>query len=153
MLSIHGKQSNETMSLGDAIGRLIEDSFFLPDAFVSYWRGTGIVPLDVYEDGNNLVIKAALPGIKPEDLNIEVRDNVLTISGETKENVEQKGKGYLLNERRSGQFKRTVTLPYDVDADKAEAEYEDGVLTLTLPKAEAAEGKKISLKPKVEAAK
>jgi HSP20 family protein len=146
-------KTNELVTLGDAIGRLIEDSLIWPLALTSHFTGSGTIPLDVYEEGNNLVVKASLPGIKPEDLNIEVRENVLTVSGETKLETERKGKDFLLNERRYGQFRRSVALPYDIKVDKVEAEFEDGILTLTLPKAETTKGKKISVKQKAKADK
>ena len=93
-----------------------------------------------------MLVKASLPGIKPEDLNIEVRDNVLIISGETKLETERKEENYFLNERRYGQFRRSVALPYAVKVEQAEAEIKDGILTLTLPKGEEAKPRHISVK-------
>ncbi len=145
------KPSNELASLKDALGRLITDSVLGPLAIPSLLTGTGVVLLDVYEQGNNLIIKASLPGIKPEDLNIEACENVLIISGQTKRGKERKEEDYFINERRSGQFRRSVPLPYDIEVDKVEAEFEDGTLTLTLPKAETAKGKMISVTPKAKA--
>ncbi len=135
------------------MGRLVEDSLYLPNAMVDRLTGDGLVLLDMVENDTNIVIKASLPGIKPEDLNIEVRENVLTISGETKKEIDRKGGDYLLSERHSGQVRRSVTLPCDVKADRAEAEFEDGTLTLTLPKAETARGKRITVKTKAKAEK
>ncbi len=150
MSVLNKKQSNELVSLRDAMSHLVDDSFYLPRTLVDLWTGDQMVPLDMYEENNNLVVKASLPaGIKPEDVNIEVKENVLTISGETKEEVTRKESTYLLNERRFGQFRRSVPLPYEVKVEKAEAEFENGTLILTLPKAVTAHAKKISVKPKV----
>jgi len=149
MSILNRKQSNEMVSLRDAMDRLVEDSFLLPRTMLDLWTGDGSILLDMYEENNNLVVKASLPGLKPEDLNIEVQDDVLTISGKTNEEVNRKESGYFLNERRSGQFRRSVTLPYEVKADKAEAVFENGILTLTLPKVGTTQSKKITVKPKV----
>ena len=153
MATLPKKQSSNLMSLRDAMNRLVDDSVYLPLALLDHLTGDGSILLDMYEENNNLVVKASLPGVKPEDLNIEVVDNILTISGKAHEEVSRKEGDYLLNERRSGQFQRSVALPYDVKVDRAEADFEDGILTLTLPKAESAKVKKISVKSKVKAEK
>ncbi len=150
MSIIPKKQSNELVSLKDVVSRLVEDSFFLPQALLAYWNGDRTIPLDVYEEGNHLVVKATLPGIKAEDLNIEAHENILSISGQIQHETERKEEDYFLNERRYGQFRRSVVLPYDVKVDQVEAEFEDGILTLTLPKVEATKGKKVSIKAKAE---
>jgi HSP20 family protein len=137
--------------LKETLERLIGDSFILPLALPAFWAA-GTIPLDIYEEGNNLVVKALLPpGIKPEDLDIEVDENVLMISGEIKLEMLRKRENYFLNERRYGQVRRSVTLPYDVKVDQVEARLKVGILTLTLPKAETTKGKKIALKPEVKA--
>ena len=153
MSSLRMKPSNELVSLRDAMSRLVEDSFLLPLALPAHWSNSGVIPLEVFEEGNSLVVKASLPGIKPEDLNIEIRDNILMISGETRRETERKEEDYFLNERRYGQFRRSLALPYDVKVDKVNAGFEDGILTLTLPKTEATKGKKISVKPKTRVEK
>jgi HSP20 family protein len=142
---------NELVSLKDAMGRLIEDSFYMPHALFDAWNSSGTMPLDMYEDDDTLVVKASLPGVKPEDLNIEVRGNILTISGESRQEMERREDKFYLNERRSGQFRRSLPLPYEVKVDRIEAEFEDGVLTMTLPKAETAKVKKISVKTQTKA--
>ncbi len=147
------KPSNETVSLKNVVSRLVEDSFFLPQALLAYWNGDRTIPLDVYEEDDNLMIKASLPGIKAEDLHIEVHRDVLTISGQTQQETKRKEEDYILNERHYGQFKRSVVLPYNVQVDQVEAEFEDGILTLILPKMVATKGKKVSIKPKVKAEK
>jgi HSP20 family protein len=94
------------------------------------------------------VVKMWLPGVKPEDIQVSVTNGVLTIRGEVKEEKEEKEKTYHLRERRYGSFSRSVSLPNDVSADKADADFENGVLTLTLPKAEEAKAKTITVKAK-----
>jgi HSP20 family protein len=142
------KPRNEMMSLRDAMNRMFDDSFFWPQDWLAPMEGAQSIPLDIYEEGDNLVVKASLPGMKPEDLSIEVSNNILNITGETKEEQERKEKGYHLKERRYGQVRRSVSLPYDVKVDKANAEFENGILTLTLPKTEVTKAKKIEVKVK-----
>jgi HSP20 family protein len=130
--------------------RLFEESFFLPRSWKAPWTAEmGAIPLDVYEEGDNLMVKASVPGVKPNELNVQIEGDVLTISGETKQEKERKEKAYHLREHRYGRFTRSVTLPCPVMVDKAEAVFEDGMLTLTVPKAaEEARGKKIPIKTK-----
>ncbi len=108
--------------------------------------------LDVAEEENKYIVKASVPGVKPEEMEITVSDNVLTIRGEMKEDKEIKEENYHLRERRFGSFMRSVTLPAAVDAEHIEAINENGVLTLTLPKSEAVKPKKIEVKKMVTAA-
>lgn len=105
--------------------------------------------LDVAEDDAAYVVKASLPGVDPEHVDITLTDNVLTIKGETKAEHDIEEKDYHVRERRSGSFMRSVTLPMTVDADKVEATYENGILTLRLPKSETAKPKRIAVKPTV----
>lgn len=102
------------------------------------------MPLDVIEKDDEYLVKASLPGIKPEDLDITYQSNTLSIQGETTEEEKHEDARYHLQERRFGRFSRSVTLP-DVDADKIEAEYHDGVLTLHLPKSEEVKPKRIQI--------
>jgi len=152
MFTTRGKQNNEIVSLRDAVDRMLAESFILPHTLLAHSVGAEFIPLDIYEEANDLVIKAPVPGVKPEDLNIEVRDGVLIISGETKQEKERKEEDYHLHEQRYGRFARSVILPCAVKVDKAKAEFEDGVLTLTLPKVEAAKGKKIVVTAKEKTA-
>ena len=97
--------------------------------------------MDAYEEGDNLVVRASLPGVNPEDIDVTVEDRVLTISGSTKVDEERDENGYLLRERRTGSFYRTVRLPETVDANIGQPHYEHGILTITLPKVEAKKAK------------
>lgn len=101
--------------------------------------------LDVYEDKDNFVVKAELPGLKKEDIEVSLHDGSLSISGERKtESKHEEGEVYRA-ERFFGRFQRTVTVPTAVAADKVKAAYNDGVLTITLPKTEEAKPKKIDV--------
>jgi HSP20 family protein len=95
-----------------------------------------------------MVMKAALPGLKPEDVNIDITGETLTIKGEGKAEQEVKRKDYLYQGRRYGAFSRSVVLPSGLKPDKAEATMEDGILTLTIPKAEEVKPKAIKVKAK-----
>ena len=108
--------------------------------------GAWSLPLDVSEDADNYVVKASVPGINPDDIEITLTDNVLTIKGENKEENESKESNWHVRERRYGSFVRSVALPAPVNADKVEATNEHGVLTLRLPKTEAVKPKKIAVK-------
>ena len=93
--------------------------------------------MDVFEEDGNLMIRAELPGVKQEDVDIPVHDRVLTISGQRREETETERGGYHVRERRRGAFSRSVMLPQDVDEDRIRARYEDGVLEVTVEGAAA----------------
>lgn len=112
------------------------------------WRGFDWMALDMYQTNDEVVVKAVLPGVKPEDIHVSVANQVLTIRGEVKEEKVNEDATYHIRERRSGVITRSVQLPVEVDVDKAKAEYENGILTLTLPKAEEVRPKTISVKVK-----
>lgn len=104
--------------------------------------------VDMYETDECVVVKTAIPGIKAEDIDVSIVGDTLTIKSETKEEQEIKRENYLRRERRFGSACRTVTLPGGLLADKAEADYTDGVLTLTIPKAEEVKPKSIKVTAK-----
>jgi len=106
------------------------------------------LPLDVYQTDENIIVKASAPGIKADDLDISITGDTLTIQGETTQEIEDKGVQYYLRERRASSFSRTITLPTMVKAEEAKAEFEHGVLTLTLPKVEEVKPKTITVKAK-----
>ena len=134
----------EMVSLRDAMNSLLQESFVRPGSLPAN-GGPAMLPLDISENENEFVIKASLPGIKPEDVQITVHGDMVTIRGETKSEEEKKGEHYHLRERRFGQFQRTVRLSTPVVADKAQAQFDNGVLTLTLPKAEEAKPKQVKI--------
>lgn len=104
------------------------------------------VPLDVVEEGDKLVVHASMPGIRPEDIQVSIEDNVLTIKGETRSEGEQQEANYLMRERRAGSFYRAVRLPESVDTEKAESTYDHGVLSIALPKVEHKKAKRLEIK-------
>jgi len=136
----------DMMSLRDAMERLIQESFLRPaGSILPAMRGA--MPLDVVERGDAFEIRASLPGIKPEDVQITVQGDVLTIRGMTTSEQERKDdrddENWILRERRSGSFYRSLTLPAPLDADRATARFEQGVLVLEIPKVETAKARQI----------
>jgi HSP20 family protein len=101
--------------------------------------------LDVREDKDNFVIRAELPGLKREDIDVSLQDGALVISGERTDEKVEEGVEVHRQERYYGKFQRALTLPAPVAADKIKAQYKDGVLTVTLPKTEEAKPKKIDV--------
>jgi len=128
--------------------RVFEDSFIRPRWGWIAPTGAAGLALDMYETKDEVVVKAALPGIKPEEVEVSITGNALTIRGESKEEYEVKEKDYIRKERRYGSFARSVTLPSGLKTDKAEATFEDGVLTLKIPKSEEVKPKTIKVKAK-----
>lgn len=104
------------------------------------------LPLDVVENKDGYLIKASVPGINPEDINVTLEDNILTIRGEVKKEEVTENARYHARERRYGQFMRTITLPTMVKTDAIEADYHNGVLELTVPKAEEIKPRRIAIK-------
>jgi len=103
--------------------------------------------VDISEQKNAYVVTAEVPGVKPEDLDVTLEDGLLTIQGERRSEEESTDRQYHRVERRFGSFRRSITLPSQVDADRIEASYADGVLQVTVPKAESAKPKKIDVRP------
>jgi HSP20 family protein len=135
----------EMVTLREAMDRLFDDAFTRPLGLTDGWRAPAI---DLYQTDDEVVVKAALPGVKADQVQINVTGDLLTIKGETKEGSETKDKNYHIREQRWGAFERSVMLPTAVVSDKAKAEFEDGVLTVTLPKAEEVKPKTITVKAK-----
>ena len=136
--------AGQALGLRQMMDRLLEDAVVMPrgggDA-----QGWGGPPLNVYEDGDALVIEAQLPGMKPEDLDINVEQGVLTISGQTAADEERKERNYLIREHRTGRFSRSLRLPATYDADACQASCEHGVLRLVFPTSEAAKPRRIQI--------
>jgi len=136
----------ELISLRDDMDRLFSSFFGRPS--IEEQEGVWAPVIDLEEDNENFLVKAELPGLKKEDIKISVRGNLLTITGERKQEAETKNKTYHRVERFYGKFSRTITLPSDVDADKVKANYKDGLLTITLPKPETMKPKEIEIEVK-----
>ena len=122
--------------------RVFDDDEFDLESFLQ----TGTGSIDIYEENDNVVVKMKAPGFEKEDFSVTVVGDNLTIKAEANEEKEDKGKKYYKKEIRTQSIARSVTLPSSVVSDKANAEYKNGVLSLTLPKSEQAKPKSISIK-------
>lgn len=133
----------EIVSLRDELDRLFDSVFGrLPrERAETYWAP----PLDIEENDESIVVRAELPGMNKDDIKISLSDDTLTIAGERKMESEKKGKTYYRMERAYGKFQRTVTLPAEVEGEKAKASYKAGVLELVLPKSEKSKAKEITI--------
>jgi len=138
----------DLISLREAMDRLFEESFIRPRTGLLAPLGAEILAVDMYETDQDVVVKSSVPGVKPEDLDITITGDTLTIKGETKTEEKVERANYIRQERRYGAFSRSLTLPTTIVAEKAKAEFENGVLTLTLPKAEEVKPKTIKVKAK-----
>ena len=136
----------EMVSLRSAMDRLFEDSFVSPLSWRTISGGETITPpVDVHETSDEIVVTAALPGMKAEDVEITMTGQTLTFRGEFKADEEINREQYLYRERRFGSFSRTVQLPVRVQGDRADATFTDGVLTLRIPKAEEVKPRQIRI--------
>src|SRR5690606_35250946 len=142
---IRWEPAREMMTLREAMDRLFDDAFTRPLSLAGNWS---VPAVDMYQTDNEVVVKAALPGIKADEVQINVTGEILTIKGETKHEEERKEKAYHIREQRWGSFERSIALPTEVVADKAKADFENGMLTITLPKADEVKPKTISIKTK-----
>ena len=138
----------DLISLREAMDQLLKESYVRPGTEMLASRAAGALAVDMYETDEAVVVKTATPGVDPQDIDISITGDTLTIKGETKVEEEIQEENYLCRERRYGAFSRSLTIPVAVQADEAEAEFEDGVLTLMLPKAEQVKPKAIEIKAK-----
>jgi HSP20 family protein len=146
MSLIRWRPTRDLLSIRDEMNRLF-DNFFtgLPERRRGLLEGEWAPSVDIAETDNEVVITAELPGVKQDDVDITIADDVLTLKGEKKEEKEVKEKNYHRIERSYGSFQRSVSLPAGVQADKAKATYKDGVLHITVPKTEEAKPKQIKI--------
>jgi len=135
----------EMMTLREAMDRLFDDAFTRP---IGAAVASAIPAIDLYQTDEEVVLKAALPGLKADDVQISVTGDVLSLRGEFKQQDETKEATYHIREQRHGVFERAVRLPVDVQTDKAKADFENGILTITLPKAEEIKPRAINIKAK-----
>lgn len=132
-------------ALREAARQLLAEGWFgphdlLPAAFSSF-----SLPVDILDTGPTLLVRASLPGMQPEEVHVSIIGETLTLRGKPKEVGEEPGLAYLRRERRPLSFQRSIQLPMPVEADRAEATFQDGVLTLTLPKDESVRPKTIKI--------
>lgn len=136
----------EMMTLREAMDRLFDDAFTRP---INLRDGGWSAPaIDMYQTDDEVVVKAALPGFKADEVQINITGDVLTIRGELKHEEEKKERAWHIREQRWGSFERSVALPTAVTSDKANADFENGILTITLPKAEEVKPRTITVKAK-----
>jgi len=135
----------EMMTLREAMDRLFDDAFTRPLSV----SGVSAMPaIDMYQTDEEVVVKATLPGLTADDVDITVTGETLTLRGEYKQETEEKQATYHIREQRSGSFERSLLLPTDVKADKASANFENGVLTIAMPIAEEVKPRSITIKTK-----
>ena len=133
-------------TLRDEIDRLFDSPLNALTSNSQQFLNGWLPPVDLYEDRDDLVLRAELPGMKKEDIDISLHGDVLTLSGERKEEETLEKAETYRAERFLGRFQRTLTLPMAVDVSKVQASYKDGILTVTLPKAEETKPKQIQVK-------
>jgi HSP20 family protein len=144
LVHFHKRPRSELARLHDEVDDLF-DSFFR--GLSKPWTGYKTWPaIDVADKDDSIVVRAEVPGCKAEDIDISVYGNTLTISGEKKESKEENEKGYYHMESSYGSFRREISLPTDVDEDKIDAVCKEGVLSITLPKAEKTKAVKVKVK-------
>lgn len=143
---VRREPARDLVSLREAMDRLFEDSFVRPWGLAPF-EGTSL-SMDIYQTDDAVVVKASLPGVKADEIDVSVTGDMLTIKGESEAEQEVKEENYIRREMRYGSFTRTVPIPVSVQSDKAEATFENGVLTLTLPKAEEVKAKAIKVQAK-----
>ena len=142
---IRWEPAREMMTLREAMDHLFDDAFTRPLTLRDGWSAPAI---DMYQTDDEVVVKASLPGVKADEVQINITGEVLTLKGETRQVEEKKDKAWHMREQRWGAFERAIALPTEVVADKAKAEFENGILTITLPKAEEVKPKVINIKAK-----
>ena len=137
----------EMMTLREAMDRLFDDAFTRPFSIRDGWSAS-TPAVDMYQTDDAVVVKASLPGIKADEVQINVTGDVLTLKGEVKHEEEKNDRSWHIREQRWGSFQRSVALPTNVVSDKAKAEFENGILVITLPKAEEVKPKTITINAK-----
>ena len=143
------RPEGEVTSLGRSVESMLRESMTWPlyEPFSFFGDDEHFfMPIDIEQTKDSVVVKASLPGVKLEEVDISVTDNVLTLKGETKAEEETKEAEYIYKESFSGEFCRSVKLPEGLDTEKAEGTMENGILTVTIPRLEEAKPKSIKVK-------
>jgi HSP20 family protein len=136
---------SDVVSLREAMDRLFEDSFIRPTSWTGMAAGQLAVPVDLWETKDAYHIAADLPGLTPNDIEINATSDAVTFSGELKQTNDVANEGWLRQERRTGKFTRSFTLPVQIDPNKVEAHFTNGVLELVVPKAESTKPRSIKI--------
>jgi HSP20 family protein len=140
--------ARELLSIADEMNRIVRDVFDSETRETSFFKGTWSPVVDISEDKDNFYLHVELPGMKREDVKVSYEDGLLTITGEKKSEKEEKDVNYHRVERRFGKFERSFRMPSHIVSDRIDAHFENGVLTITLPKAEEAKPKEIEVRIK-----
>jgi HSP20 family protein len=140
----------ELLSLRQAMDRLFEDSFVRPGNWGNGDHDTFSLPLDVATSKDEVVIETALPGIQPDDVDITVENGTLTIRGESRSDRKSEDGDYVVREIRRGTFSRSVALPTGLEPDKAMATFDNGMLTLRIPRSEQVKPRQIRISPTID---
>jgi HSP20 family protein len=142
--------TREMITLREAMDRLFDDAFTRPFSLLREggWSGVSAPAIDMYQTDNEVVVKATLPGFKADQVQINLTGDVLTLKGEAKQEDERNERAWHIREHRFGTFERSVALPTAVKTDKVEAVFENGILTVTLPKADEVKPKTINIRTK-----
>ncbi len=135
----------ETTAMREALRQLLSERPDSPYDFAPSALASVFVPIDVMDAGPEIIVRANLPGMKPDDISIHYLNNTLTIKGDVKEDMEFQGATYLRHERRAAGFSRSINLPMALEMDGADAKFQDGVLTLHIPKSEKIRPKTIKI--------
>ena len=135
------------VTLRDAVDRLFEESFVDPARVLTIGGGTRAMPMEIYETPENVTVKALVPGVAPDDLDVTVQDGMLTIKAKSETPQASDDWAWHAREIGYGEYSRSVSLPTKVDIDQAESRLENGILTLTLPKAAESRPARIEIKP------
>jgi HSP20 family protein len=134
------------MSMRDSMDRLFEDRWVSPGSWMTWSpMGTTYLPLDIFETADEIVVRAVVPGVEPEDIDIQLQGGVLTLRARSSETAIPDGASWLVQEISPGEYIRQVTLPRAVDADNAQSTFDNGILNLTLPKTADAKPKQIKI--------
>ncbi len=142
---IRWEPMRDMITLREAMDHLFDEAFTRPFGLATDMQ---IPAVDMYQTDNDVVVRATLPGITAEEVQISITGDLLTIKGETKEDHKVDEKAYHIREQRFGSFERALRLPTAVVSEKARADFENGILTITLPKAEDVKAKTITVKAK-----
>jgi len=136
------------VSLRDAMDRLFEDSFIRPTTYSGLAAGQIAVPVDLWETNDAYHLRADLPGMTPDTIDINVTADTVSFAGEVKAQTDVSNDGWMRQERRVGKFQRAFTLPLQIDPNKVQASFEHGVLDLVLPKADQVKPRSIKVNAK-----
>lgn len=145
MAIVRWRPFRDMVNIQDEMNKLFDDFLGRPLMRTEWSDGIWNPSVDISETKDNVLIKAEMPGLSRDDVKISVQDNMLTLTGEKKQEKEEKETNYHRIERSYGAFSRSFTLPTSVKSDKIKATYKDGVLSITLPKTEEVKPKEIPI--------